>query len=66
MTTITDIKAAIDALPQAEQAALKRWLDERDAVLFDQKIESDAAAGRLDDVIARARANHKAGRSTPL
>lgn len=66
MTKIEEIKVAIDRLPDAEKSALKRWLDEIDAQLFDQKIETDAAAGRLDDLIAKAKANFKAGRQTPL
>ncbi len=66
MPTITDIKAAIDALPEAEQTALKRWLDGRDAELFDQKIETDAAAGRLDELVVRAKANQQAGLRPPL
>ena len=66
MTKIDEIKGAIDTLPDAEKSELKRWLDEVDAQLFDNKIEADAAAGRLDGMIAKARANFKAGRQTPL
>ncbi len=66
MTKIEGIKVAIDILPDVEKSALKRWLDEIDAQLFDDKIEADAASGRLDELIAKARANFKAGRQTPL
>lgn len=66
MTKIEEIKVAIDTLPDVEKSALKRWLDEIDAQLFDDKIEADAASGRLDELIAKARANFKAGRQTPL
>lgn len=66
MTTIDEIKGAIDTLPNSEKSELKRWLDEVDAQLFDEKIEADAASGKLDDLIAKARANFKAGRQTPL
>lgn len=66
MSTIEDIKVAIDTLPDKEKSDLKRWLDEQDAQLFDAKIEADVAAGRLDGMIAKARANYKAGRRTPL
>jgi hypothetical protein len=66
MTKIDKIKGAISKLPAVEKSELKRWLDEIDAQIFDDKIEVDAADGRLDQVIAKARANFKAGRQTPL
>jgi hypothetical protein len=66
MTTIDEIKSAIDTLPDADRSALKRWLDEVDAQLFDDKIEADAASGRLDGLVTKARVNYKAGRRTPL
>ncbi len=66
MTKIDQIKGAISALTDAEKSALKRWLDEIDAQMFDNKIESGAASGMLDELIAKARANFKAGRQTPL
>ena len=66
MTKIDEIKGAIDTLQDAEKSELKRWLDEVDAELFDEKIEADAAAGKLDGMIAKAHANFKAGRQTPL
>ena len=66
MTTIEQIKTLFETLPEADKSTLKRWLEEKDAELFDAKIETDAAAGRLDGMIAKARANYKAGRRTPL
>jgi len=66
MTTIEEIKTALDTLPVKEKSDLKRWTQEEDAELFDAKIEADVAAGRLDGLIAKARANYKTGRRTPL
>jgi hypothetical protein len=66
MNKIEEIKGAIETLPEEEKSALKRWLDEIDAQIFDHKIERDAASGKLDGLIAKARANYKAGRRTPL
>ncbi len=66
MTTIEQIKTLFETLPEADKSTLKRWLEEKDAELFDAKIEADAAAGRLDGMIAKARANYKSGRRTPL
>ena len=66
MTKIDEIKGAISTLPDAEKTELKRWLDELDAQVFDDKIEADVASGKLDELIAKARANFKAGNKTPL
>jgi hypothetical protein len=66
MTKFETIKGEIEALPDDQRMALKAWLDEIEAQRFDAKIEADAAAGRLDGMIAKARANYKAGRRTPL
>jgi hypothetical protein len=41
---------------------LRDWLEELDARLFDEKIARDAASGKLDTLMADARANIKAGR----
>ena len=62
MTKIEKIKGDIQALSPDEQTALKRWLDEADAQIFDDKIEADAASGKLDSMIAKARANYRAER----
>lgn len=43
-------------------AKFRAWFEEYDARLFDEKIERDAKAGKLDAIAAKARANHKAGR----
>jgi hypothetical protein len=66
MTKFEKIKGEIEALPDDQRMALKAWLDEIEAERFDAKIEADAASGRLDGMIAKARANDKAGRRTPL
>ena len=66
MTKIEEIKGAIATLPEEDKSALKRWLDGVDAQVFDEKIERDAASGKLDSLIGKARANYQAGRRTPL
>ena len=66
MTKIDHIKAAIAALPADEVARLREWLMELDEQRFDEQIERDAAAGKLDELIAKARDNYKAGRLSEL
>jgi hypothetical protein len=59
MTKIEDI---VEQLPPEELAKFRAWFDEFDARLLDAKVERDATAGKLDKLIAEARANHTAGR----
>ena len=62
MGQIDDIKTAITKLPDEDVARLREWLAELDAQRFDERIERDAAAGKLDRLMEQARANHGAGR----
>jgi hypothetical protein len=62
MTKIEDIEEAVERLSPEELAKFRAWFEEFDARLFDERIDRDAKAGKLDKVMAEARANHDAGR----
>ena len=62
MTKIEEIKQAIERLTPSERATFRAWYEEFEARLFDEKIERDAKAGKLDKLIAKARENYRAGR----
>jgi hypothetical protein len=62
MTTVEDIEKAVAKLNAEQLARFRAWFEEYQAQLFDERIERDAKAGKLDRLIATARANHKAGR----
>ena len=62
MGKIEDIEKAVSELTPEELARFRAWYAEFDAQCFDEKIERDAKAGKLDPLIEKARANHKAGR----
>jgi hypothetical protein len=62
MTKIEDIEKAVEQLSPEDLAMFREWFEEFEARLFDDKIERDARAGKLDKLIAEARANHAAGR----
>jgi hypothetical protein len=62
MTKIEDIEKAVEGLSPADLARFRRWFEEFDARVFDDKIARDAESGKLDNLMAEARANHKAGR----
>jgi hypothetical protein len=62
MTKIEDIEKAVEQLSPEELARFREWFEEFDARVFDEKIERDAKSGKLDKLMADARANHAAGR----
>ena len=66
MTKIEQIQSSIAQLSAEEIAELREWLDELDARLFDEKLERDAKAGKLDKLADEALAAHRAGRSRKL
>ena len=66
MSNVSEIQRSIELLSPEEIASLRDWLDELDARLFDEQIERDAVAGRLDSLAEKALADHKAGRTREL
>lgn len=62
MTKLEHIEEAVQALSPEELAKFRAWFEEFQERLFDEKIERDAKAGKLDKILAEVRANHKAGR----
>ena len=63
MTTVEDIEKAIEKLAPREFDRLRAWFEEYQAARFDQAIECDALAGRLDGSADQALADHRKGRS---
>lgn len=61
MTKLEQIERAIEELSPGEIATLREWLEELDARLFDQKIEHDAASGKLDLLMAKRARTTKLG-----
>lgn len=66
MSTVEEITAAIEKLPAADVDRLRAWLAEYAERLWDEQIECDERAGRLDAHIDRALEEHRAGRTRPL
>lgn len=54
LTTVQEIERAIGALTPCEIEELYAWLDEHCLPPIDARIQSDLAAGRLDNAIQRA------------
>lgn len=66
MISVLEIKAAIDRLTPREYAELMVLLHPTPDDEWDRQIAADAAAGRLDHLIAEARDDVAAGGCRPL
>jgi hypothetical protein len=66
MATLEDIEKAVTELPADQLAKFRAWFDEFEAARFDQRIERDAAAGKLDQLAEAALADFRAGRAREL
>jgi hypothetical protein len=66
MDDIAEIKTRVEHLKPEQQAELLAWLLERDQQAWDTQIECDLADGKLDALIAEARADRDAGRGRDL
>jgi hypothetical protein len=64
--TIEDIEKAVAELPPDQLAQFRDWFERFDAVRFDQKIERDAAGGKLDRLAEQAIDDFRKGRAREL
>ena len=64
--TVQDLEKAIAKLPPDQLAELRAWFDEFDAARFDEKIERDAKAGKLDRLADAAIEDFREGRAREL
>ncbi|MBI3703466.1 MAG: hypothetical protein HY244_06370 [Rhizobiales bacterium] len=64
--TIEDLEKAVSKLPPEQFAKFREWFEAFDAARFDQKIERDAMAGKLDPLADRAVADFRKGRAREL
>ena len=63
---VQEIERAIRALTPSELEELYAWLDQHCPQPIDAQLKADLDAGRIDDRIDRALADHKAGKTQPL
>lgn len=64
MSTVGEIKTAVEQLSREELAAFRAWFAEYDAAAWDREIEADAAAGRLNALAQEAIRDLREGRCT--
>ncbi len=61
MPTLEDIERAVSEPPQEQLARFRAWFEEFEATRFDQRIERDAKAGRLDLLAEQALSDFRVG-----
>ena len=66
LKTVQESEHAIDALTPRQMEELYAWLDQRHPQPIDAQLKADLDAGRVDDRINRALADHNAGNTQPL
>jgi hypothetical protein len=64
--TLNELENAVANLSSAELAQFRAWFVEYDTEAWDQQIEADAAAGRLDALADAALRAHRAGETQEL
>lgn len=66
MSEIEQIEKRIEGLSAQDLARFRTWFLEYDARVWDQQIEADSKAGKLDGLIAEAFADYEAGKAREL
>ena len=66
MTRLEKIERDIASLSEDEFRRLARWVADRDAEIWEARIEADADAGRLDALAKQAIASHRAGKTRAI
>lgn len=66
MSKVEKIEDEVQALSPAELAQFRAWFLEYDWAAWNQELERDVQAGRLDDLAEKALREHAADKTTPL
>jgi len=61
MSRVEEIESQIEQLPPEEFARVANWIREMDQQGWDEQLDRDAASGKLDALLAEARAERDSG-----
>ncbi|MCY3019169.1 MAG: hypothetical protein NTW87_09105 [Planctomycetota bacterium] len=61
MSTVEEIRAAIEALSAKDRARLARWLQDQAEESWDEELAADAASGKLAPLLAEVDRDIEAG-----
>ena len=66
MTTVTEIKSAVKALPDKDFNSFSSWFDKIEEEHWDRQIAKDQKSGPLCDLMTEALVDYRAGKCSPL
>jgi hypothetical protein len=66
MTELEKLEQRIQGLSPDELKRFRAWFAEFDAQVWDEQIEADAKAGKLDKLISEARSEYRSGKRRDL
>ena len=66
MSEIEQLERTVSNLSPGDLAQFRAWFLEFDARVWDEQIESDLKAGKLDKLMAEARTEYDQGKTRPL
>jgi len=66
MSEVEQLEKRIENLSPRDLAQFRAWFLEFDGRVWDEQIEADAKAGKLDGLVAEALADYKAGKAREL
>ena len=64
--TVEEVEKAVAQLPQDQLRQFRAWYEKFDSKAWDDQIEKDIAAGKLDALAESAIADHKVGKTRKL
>lgn len=64
--SVHEIEAAIARLSPDEVAELANWFARHQAAVWDEQLENDVRAGKLERLALQAQEDFKSGKCTPL
>lgn len=64
--TVEEVEKEVAELPANQLKQFRAWFEKFDAKAWDDQIEKDIVAGKLDALSEAAIADHKAGKSKKL
>ena len=66
MKKVEELEQEVQKLTQSELVDFRKWFEEYASDQWDQQIEEDIRAGKLDQLAQEALAEHRAGRTKEL
>lgn len=64
--TIAELEQAVTQLTKEEFVRFREWFEEYEAQQWDEQIERDAKAGKLDKIAEQALNDYRAGKAREL